>query len=353
METKEKNNRKLLLVLPMLVLPFLALGFYALGGGRDSASLQQQNVKQGINTELPDAKFTSDDPQDKLSLYELIKKDSAAIRNQFGEFASDTAITQRLPASGPNPDPNEERINERLAQINQEINRPAQSYPVPASSNRSASSAVVSGDVERLEKLMNMMQEGKSEDPEMQQLSGMLDKIIAIQNPALMQGKITNRPGDSLFRAIPAQIVNNQKAVQGASIKLRLLDTIILAGHMIPKGHELFGTCRITNQRLLVDITNIRLGTSIIPVDLSVYSLDGMPGINAPEAELAEAAGSGATDAIRSIGMYGIDQSIATQIAGAGIDAAKSLLSKKIKRVKVKLEAGRPVLLRNNKSDKH
>ncbi len=349
METKEKNYRKLLLVLPLLVLPFLALGFYALGGGRNSA--EQQNVKQGINTQLPDAKFTADDPQDKLSLYELIKKDSSAIRNQFGEFAPDTTVTQRFPTSGSSPDPNEQRINERLAQINREINRPAQNNPSTASLSRS--SAVMSGDVDRLEKLMLMMQEGKAEDPEMQQLSGMLDKIIAIQNPALITEKNAKPLADSLFRAIPAQIANNQKAVQGASIKLRLLDTIILAGHMIPKGHELFGMCRITNQRLLMDITNIRLGTSIIPVDLSVYSLDGMQGINAPEAELADAAGSGATDAIRSIGMYGTDQSIATQVAGAGIDAAKSLLNQKIKRVKVKLEAGIPVLLRNNKPDKH
>ncbi len=136
--------------------------------------------------------------------------------------------------------------------------------------------------------------------------------------------------------------------MQGASIKLRLQDTITLSGQLIPKGHEITGTCRITNQRLLLDIKNIRLGTSIIPVDLSVYSLDGMAGINAPEAELADAAGMGADDAVRSIGMYGVDQGIATQVAGAGIDAAKSLFSKKIRKIKVKLEAGTAVLLRNN-----
>lgn len=143
--------------------------------------------------------------------------------------------------------------------------------------------------------------------------------------------------------------MDNQKAIQGATIKLRLQDSLVINGQVIPKGHDIFGICRITNQRLLLDIKNIRLGTSIIPVDLSIYSLDGMPGVYAPEAELADAAGSGADDAVRSIGMSGMDQTIATQVAGAGIDAAKSLFSKKIKRIKVKLEAGHPVLLRNNK----
>lgn len=350
METKQKNNRKLLLVLPFLVLPFLALGFYALGGGRNSTSAEQQNAKRGINIQLPDAKFTADDPLDKLSLYEVTKRDSTAIRNQFGDFVSDSVTIQNNSVLGTNADPNEQRINERLAQISREIN-PSQSYSPTTSVSRQPS--VASGDVDRLEKLMLMMQDGKTEDPEMQQLSGMLDKIIAIQNPSLVQANNFNPVIDSVFKAIPAQIVNNQKAVEGASIKLKLLDTVILAGHIIPKNHELFGTCRITNQRLLIDITNIRLGTSIIPVALSVYSLDGMPGINAPEAELADAAGSGATDAMRSLGIYGIDQSITTQVAGAGIDAAKSLLSKKLRRVKVKLDAGRPVLIRNNKPDKH
>jgi Conjugative transposon, TraM len=47
--------------------------------------------------------------------------------------------------------------------------------------------------------------------------------------------------------------------------------------------------------------------------------------------------------------MIGFDQSLATQVAGAGLDAAKSLLNKKVRRIKVKLKAGYPILLRDNK----
>ncbi|MGN8068404.1 conjugative transposon protein TraM [Mucilaginibacter sp. 22184] len=343
METKEKNTRKLLMILPLLILPFLALGFYALGGGTGKTGTQELNVKQGINTSLPDATFKDQDPQDKLSLYEQVRRDSGSIKDQF----------ENLPQSGGNlnvPDPNEQRINEKLAQIGQEISKPVLAPPTGYKPQPTAGTSGMGGDVDRLEKLMHSMKEEKGEDPEMKQLSDMMDKIITIQNPAAAQDKAV-KPStitDSQFRAIPAQIVSNQKAVQGASIKLRLQDTITLSGQLIPKGHEITGTCRITNQRLLLDIKNIRLGTSIIPVDLSVYSLDGMVGINAPEAELADAAGSGADDAVRSIGMYGVDQSIATQVAGAGIDAAKSLFSKKIKKIRVKLEAGQAILLRNN-----
>ncbi|MFC4212446.1 conjugative transposon protein TraM [Pedobacter lithocola] len=344
MKTQEERTRKMLLVLPLLVLPFLSLGFYALGGGKGNSSTGQLTSKPGINTTLPDAAFKKEDPQSKLSLYEL------AGREQKPDSLP-TSVTKQGFGSANVPDPNEQRINEKLAQINTEVNRPVPPVDYGTKYSQPGNNSNMTGDVDRLEKLMRTMQEDKAEDPEMKQLSEMMDKIIAIQNPESVAAK-TVKPagaeGDTKFKAIPAQIVDKQKAVQGATIKLRLQDTVTLYGYLIPKGHEIFGTCRITNQRLLLDIKNIRLGTSIIPVDLSVYSLDGMPGLYAPEAELADAAGSGADDAVRSIGMYGVDNSIATQVAGAGIDAAKSLFSKKIKKIKVKLESGQPVLLRNN-----
>lgn len=315
---------------------------------------ESSNNSKGINTTLPDAQFKNEDPLDKFSLYELTKRDSSGLKKQFGEIENTEKLhIPPIPGAG-KEDPNEQAINEKLAQIDRELNSkvsprkiedPEHVTPAPQSSS-------MKGDVDRLERLMHTMGEEKEEDPEMRQLSEMMDKIIAIQNPPSCQAATPpdkKTPGDTQFQAIPAQIVSDQKAVQGATVKLQLQDSIHLNGVVIPAGHLVFGTCRITNQRLLLDIKNIRLGTSIIPVDLSVYSLDGMAGINAPEAVLGDAASNGADDAIRSVGLYGIDQSIATQVAGAGIDAAKNMFSKQLRKVKVKLRAGQPVLLRNNK----
>lgn len=349
METKTKDKRKVLLFIPLLVLPFMALAFYAMGGGQGTTPPAQQVARQGINTSLPDASLNKkDEPQDKMGFYQQAQRDSLVKSNDKGI----KSVADRLGFNAQQEDPQTRAINQKLEALNREINKPVETSgyrtgTVPARPQPSS----IGSDVDRLEALMKTMQGEKGEDPEMRQLNDMMDKILAIQNPDLVPQK-TVKPAaaeaETKFRAIPAEIAGNQKAVQGASIKLRLQDTITLSGQLIPKGHEITGTCRITNQRLLLDIKNIRLGTSIIPVDLSVYSLDGMAGINAPEAELAGAAGMGADDAVRSIGMYGIDQSIATQVAGAGIDAAKSLFSKKIRKIKVKLEAGTAVLLRNN-----
>lgn len=344
MKTQEERTKKMLLVLPLLVLPFLALGFYALGGGKGTATGSTTATTKGINTNLPDAAFKKDEPQNKLSIYEIAGRELDKPDSLPASVAGHTFGTTPT-------DPYEQRINDRLAQISTEINRPVPQADYSSRYQQPANQTTMSGDVDRLEKLMRTMQEEKGEDPEMKQLGEMMDKIIAIQNPEAIAAKTPKTvvtDADTKFKAIPAQIAEKQRAVQGATIKLRLQDTVTLYGYLVPKGHEIFGTCRITNQRLLLDIKNIRLGTSIIPVDLSVYSLDGMPGLYAPEAELADAAGMGADDAVRSVGMYGIDQNIGTQVAAAGIDAAKSLFSKKIRKIKVKLDAGQPVLLRNN-----
>lgn len=344
METKQKDKRKLLLVLPLMVLPILTLAFYATGGGYSNNDVTTS--PRGINVDLPDASFKNDEPGDKLGFYQLAAKDSTGNPgNGIEEVAGRLGFT-----TGDN-NSSENQINQKLAELDREINRPVTDNQYAQSTASSRRSSTMSHDIDRMEALMRAMQENNGEDPELSQLNGMLQNILDIQHPQRIQErynqKLVMNP-DSQFRAIPAIIVENQKAVQGATVKLKLQDTILLNGYKIPKGHFLFGTCRITNQRLLLNITNIRLGSSIIPVDLTVYSLDGMAGIEAPEAMLTDAVNNGAGDAVRNLQFMGFDQSTEAQIAGAGINAAKSFFNKKVKTVKVKLKASYPVLLRNN-----
>ncbi|MFD0792028.1 conjugative transposon protein TraM [Mucilaginibacter litoreus] len=120
--------------------------------------------------------------------------------------------------------------------------------------------------------------------------------------------------------------------------------------YVFQKGQSLSGSCSVTNQRLLLEIRNIRIGTSIMPVNLTVFSLDGMAGINAPEAELGEAAGNGAGGALSGMQFVSMDQSIGTQAASAGISAAKELFTKKVKKIRVRLKGGQQVLLRINRN---
>lgn len=349
METiNKKDKRKQLLIIPLLIIPFLALGFYAMGGGKGRDADLQKGHRE-INADLPDAAFKKEEPTDKMGFYKQSDTDSSYIKESVGD-SSLNRINARLARNRDQQDIRTDAINQKLEALNKEINHTEEPRSNPNAQSKGRQEASIKNDVDRFEALMKTMQSEKGEDVEMAQLSGMMDKIIAIQNPEIARSKEQlNSVRDSQFRAVPATVVENQKVVQGATVKLRLSDSVRLNGQLIPKGHFLFGTCNITNQRLLLQIKNIRLGTSIVPVDLTVYSLDGMPGIPAPEAELTGAVNGGADDAIRSMQFLSMDQSIGVQAAGAGIDAAKSLFSKKLKKVRVKLKADYPILIRINK----
>ena len=344
MEKKQKNKRKVLLVLPLLVLPFMALAFYAMGGGQGNDPSQVSSNK-GINTNLPDASFKKEMPKDKMGIYELNKADTSVSENGIAGLAD------RLGFGAKEADVQTQQINQKLEALNSEIARPALKPTVSQGGGRQQSQGMKS-DVDRLEMLMKSMQSGKGADPEMEQMNSLLQSIMDIQHPERVRQKyinqVTDSP-DSLFKAIPAVIVDNQKVLQGATIKLRLLDSVKLNGQLLPKGQFIYGICNISNQRLLLDIKTIRLGNRIVPVDLSVYSLDGIRGIAAPEALLTDAINGGSDDAVRNIQLMGLDQSMGAQLAGAGIEATKTLFSKKVKRIKVKLKSGYQVLLRNNK----
>lgn len=342
-------KRKLLLaVIPVLLVMLGGLGYYLF---TQYSTVTPKTEKSGINTALPDAQLEKEEPADKMAYYEKAKQDSAhsdasrlnSAAEKFGFARSENAQTQQ--------------INEKLAAINQVISTPYTAPKTQTPMVSGYSNAVpISKDVNRLETLMKGMQGNPAEgDPEMEQLSAMMDKLIAVQNPELAKQLYKKDKSavvsDSLFKAIPAVVAVNQKARQGSVVELRLLDTVVLNGVTLPKGHSIFGLAAFSNQRLNLEIKNVRLGNQVIPVNLTVYDKrDAMSGINAPEALLTDALNTGSTDAIGSLGISGFD--LTTQIAGAGIDAAKSLLTKKIKRVKQDLKAGYPLLLRDNTQKK-
>lgn len=351
------RKRKLLLFLPLLVLPFLTFAFWRLGGGT-GGSKQQITESIGINTSLPGPDLKNDKPQDKLSIYEQHKRDLATTNgdNAFATLRFDTAVHTSIPSinntnSGSSPaETNERVIRQRLAQIRQEIAKPS---PLLVNPVNQVSTYGGSNNLDRMEKLVKNRNHQTSEDPEMRQLNAMLEKIMDIQHPERVSSQLQQQPkpeSDSVYKASRAIIAENQKVSQGSTVKLRLLDTLVIDNQIIPKGQNIYGICQVANQRLILNIKTIRLGTSILPVDLSVYDFDAMPGINAPEAITTDALKSGSNNAVQSLQLMTMDQSVTTQLAGAGVEAAKGLFGKKIKRIKVKLKAGYQILLRNNQT---
>lgn len=415
--TQQERKQRFLMVLPLLVLPFLTLFFWALGGGSVSNAKPDEKVRTGINNSVPDAQLKEDDAIDKLGFYERAAKDTTLAREQQ-KYDSNYSLEQQglmnnytdrtITSSGysglrTSPytgggynDPNEAKIYQRLEQLNQALTQPE--LLQTTSDQRlgfNGSSSLDGKDVDRLEQLMKQMQGGGNEpDPEMDQINGVLNKIMDIQNPERVQQQIkeasklnkenvyavstaTEKQIFSLLEAdakskekdeangfyslnaeqqsgdeqnaIDAVIHETQTIVSGSTVRLRLLGDVYINGTLIPKDNFVFGTAALNGERLEISISSIRYKKSLFPVSLSVVDIDGIGGIYIPGAISRDVAKQSTDRAIQDLSFGTMSDNIGVQAAGAGLEAAKSLFSKKVKLIKVTVKAGYKVLLSDNK----
>lgn len=414
------RQRKFLMVLPLLVLPFLTLMFWVLGGGKvnDADAQQAQN---GLNMQLPGANLKDDKPLDKLSYYEKAASDSLKLQQLMESDPyyqrhenTDTSVLQRIDTSlmdvkystnrgtrksstlnhnSTYGDPNETKVYQKLAQLDAALNK-ASSQGVNSEDNISTvnpvhNTSVNSSDIDRLEQMMQGMNQ-KGDDPEMQQLSGMLEKILDIQHPERVKDRIKEKSlqqkqavftvsknsgkdnislldttkrekitGTGFYgiddnvteeennNAIEAVVHTNQVLVNGAVIKLRLSTDVYINGTLIPKDNFVFGIASLNNERLEIEINSIRNNKSLFPVKMEVYDMDGLPGIYIPGAITRDVAKQSADNSLQLMEITSMDPSLKAQAAATGITAAKNLLSKKIKQIKVTVKAGYKVLLKD------
>jgi hypothetical protein len=103
----------------------------------------------------------------------------------------------------------------------------------------------------------------------------------------------------------------------------------------------------LNNERLEIEVNSIRNGNSLFPVKLEVYDMDGLPGIHIPGAITRDVAKQSADNGLQLMELTSVDPSLKAQAATAGINTVKSLMSRKVKQVKVLVKAGYKVLLRD------
>jgi hypothetical protein len=90
---------------------------------------------------------------------------------------------------------------------------------------------------------------------------------------------------------------------------------------------------------LKISVSSIRFKNFILPVSLKVYDMDGQEGVYVPGSINRTVAKESANNAMGGMNTTTIDPSLGTQAASAGIEAAKSLFTKKVKLVKMTVRA--------------
>lgn len=414
------RKRKMMMALPVLVIPFLTLAFWVNGGGQGKRDSTLPGDPQGLNLNLPDAKLKDNDLADKLSFYDKAEKDSLKLAemmqrdpyyhmddtsrptlNELERFteATVTKYNQHLNTSPYEGGTNntEQKIMERLGSLEREMNRVPVIEKNQPDGDREARYDSEVNDMEKLESMLQMLNQKTSADPEMAQLDNTLEKILDIQHPNRVKDRIksqsvenkdqvftvsSHRPDVpvSLFgkskidtsanpkiqanafygagsdeevaggsNAVEAVVHESQIITNGSIVKLRLLNDVYIHGTFIPKDNFVFGVATLNGERLEIEINSLRFQNSLFPVKLSVHDLDGLAGIYIPGAISRDVAKQAADNSLQMMELGTLNSSIGAQAASAGINAAKSLFSKKVKLVKVTVKAGYRVLLRDDK----
>ncbi|REA60164.1 conjugative transposon protein TraM [Dyadobacter luteus] len=415
------RKRRLYTVLPLLVLPFLTFLFWILGGGQP-APTDGPTGPTGFNFNLPDAYLGDQAPLDKLGFYEQAEKDSLLyqelLRNDpyyQGDVAqtkpgADSSKLLGLPnrktalQTGLNSSPYSEsrsaqeqqvykKLDQLTAALNASTDMPAKG-PSEKNELRALGTEILAEDpqIQKIEKLMESIGDaGVDKDPELDELNGMLEKILDIQHPQRVQNRLRQTssenkgqvfalaaPTDQMpvttldegsAAAIPGQtgfysldeatsapdeastvqavVHQTQELVSGSTVKLRLVSDVYVNGVLIPEGTFLYGIASLDSERLKVQITSFRYQNALFPVALSVVDMDGLEGIHIPGAISRDAAKQSSEQAIQGLGIGSFNQSLGAQAANAGIELTRNLLSKKVRLIRVTVKAGYQVLLKD------
>lgn len=337
-----KKYKKYLLFAPVGVLVF----FWLFTKLHPISSSKPAVPGTGVNTQLPQAVNGRELLTKKLQ-YEQAERDSLrkAQYERQDPYRRDSSTTGKPAIVLVKPmvgaDPRAEHVLEQLRRLQQVIQRPPATMPgfVRAGDGYARPRVELPADT--------------TGDARVGQLNSMLDKVIRIQHPEERRQKAAASiavdevlPADSNANTIAAVIANDQTLYSGATIALRITDSIKVNGSVWPAGQLIYGTVSINNDRMVVHIGSVREDRSLYLIDLQVYDLDGIAGIHIPGVLSRDVAKQSADQGVSSLNVLEADPSLGAQAANAGIQTVKSFASRKVKQVRVSVRAGYQVLLR-------
>lgn len=394
------RRRRFLLVLPVIVTPFLVFVVWVLGLVGPAEALAQETRSRGLNMNLPAAVPSADSTWDKLKFYEQADKDSAQLRKlrqQDPYFKKRRSVDELLNSSSssrlkyqPYPDEalrsadeEEKKVYEKISAIHREMDKPSPrrkpvvARPIPLRQV----DAMGNTDVDRLEHMMRVMNNKEpEEDPEMQQINAMIEKIMDIQHPERVSERmkkeevrgevyeVTTQPQPLLManvstnrfysmdntadanvtqQMISAVVHETQTVGSGDLMKMRLTQSLFVNGFEVMENQIVYGQVKTNGNRMQVHIPVVPVNGKYLPVSMDVIGHDGLAGIPVTIPKTADAASDVANKSAQALNLSALDPSLGAQVAGAVLQTGKSLLKKQTKTVRYTVPAGYSVGLQN------
>ena len=154
--------------------------------------------------------------------------------------------------------------------------------------------------------------------------------------------------------SIKACVHEAQTVIGETGVRLRLLEPARTPNRTIPRGTIVTANAKFQGGRLQLKITSIELEGNIIPVDITIYDLDGQQGLYVPYSSemnaLTEMAGNMSQASGTSV-MFtqSAGQQVAADLSRGVVQGVSGYFSKKVRTPKVTLKAGHQVFLVSKK----
>ena len=150
--------------------------------------------------------------------------------------------------------------------------------------------------------------------------------------------------------SIKACVHDAQTVVGETGVRLRLLEPAKTPIRTIPQGTIVTANAKFQGGRLQLKITSIELEGNIIPVDITIYDLDGQQGLYVPYSPemnaLTEMAGNMSQTGGTSVMLtQNAGQQVAADLSRGVVQGISGYFAKKVRTPKVTLKAGHQVFL--------
>jgi hypothetical protein len=202
---------------------------------------------------------------------------------------------------------------------------------------------------------MSKMHSGSEQDPELTQLSNVMDKILQAQQPSSDSQAFTEKQVVAKDFHFVNALQYSDSTVQGfwgTSVSLardsgNAIEAVIAETQIIQPGSMLRMICELKEDRLEVNVRSIRKGSSLFAVRLEVYDLDGMAGVYTPGVHGQQTFLQNADRSISALDVSAGGNAILSRLAQGGMQSVRGLLSQRTRVIKVEVKSGHRVLLLN------
>ena len=149
---------------------------------------------------------------------------------------------------------------------------------------------------------------------------------------------------------VKAVIDEDIKGYLGSRIRFRLLEDVQAGRYVIPKGTILYGHISgFTLQRVNLNVVSVLVDGNILPINLSVFDIDGMQGLYVPASAFREMMRELGTNSVQGTTLESGSESFFTSMASNLFSSASQTISNIIRKNKAKLKYNTYIYLINEK----